>query len=317
VWVNWRPEPWVVEGHTLPQWGFLAQGEDTKVFTALVGGKFADYAECPEYVFADARTFPHPPLGPQVKDIEPRLHFFQYLGNNRAQVVYEWRVNDTLDGDYHCFVHGIVPKRGEADTIRFQQDHSLPKPTGRWSKGETIVDGPHVLTLPAKHDTYDLVMGLHKDGRVPLKGIEESGHRILVGRLHLQRQGEKIVAIKVEKPSPAHYPQNVPADFGAHRNPRGTWIDFPKVATDGAVKINREKDQLVVFPYPREKVFRVKLNVKALAPGASLEHLRVRALTAGTQKDLGLVEGTRQGNWLVLTAGKPGTGRYVVTWKQK
>ena len=56
LWVNCRDEPWPVEGRTLPQWGFLALGPETDVSTALHHGKVADYAECPEYVFADART---------------------------------------------------------------------------------------------------------------------------------------------------------------------------------------------------------------------------------------------------------------------
>lgn len=56
LWINWRPEPWTVEGHVLPQWGFLAMGPETCVATSLHGDRVADYAECPEFVFADART---------------------------------------------------------------------------------------------------------------------------------------------------------------------------------------------------------------------------------------------------------------------
>ena len=29
LWVNWRAEPWQIEGHRLPQWGFLALGPET------------------------------------------------------------------------------------------------------------------------------------------------------------------------------------------------------------------------------------------------------------------------------------------------
>ena len=45
------------------------------------------------------------------------------------------------------------------------------------------------------------------------------------------------------------------ADFAAHLNRPGTWIDFGPVATDGAVKINRAKDRLVLFPYPATSRF--------------------------------------------------------------
>ena len=30
LWVNWRSEPWQIEGHLLPQWGFLATGPETE-----------------------------------------------------------------------------------------------------------------------------------------------------------------------------------------------------------------------------------------------------------------------------------------------
>ena len=56
VWVNWRDEPWQIEGRVLPQWGFLALGPDTEVWTALLDGRYADYAACPEFVYVDSRT---------------------------------------------------------------------------------------------------------------------------------------------------------------------------------------------------------------------------------------------------------------------
>ncbi len=177
LWVNWRAEPWQVEGRALPQWGFLARGPQTEVYTALQDGKYVDYAECPEYVFADARTW-------------------------------------------------------------------FPMPY-----------------LQAKKD---------KDAAEP--------------------------------------------DFTARLNPPGTWIDFGKVATDGSVKINRQVGRLVVFPYPREKAFRIVLDVKALCPAAKDARPQVRALAAGTERDLGPAEFQRQDGRLLLTVGKPGAGRYVITW---
>ena len=92
LWVNWRNEPWRVEGRVLPQWGFLALGPGTEVSTALVGGKVASFAECPEYVFADARTDQHVAYLNAMREIEPRLASFKYLGGDRIQVTYEWIV---------------------------------------------------------------------------------------------------------------------------------------------------------------------------------------------------------------------------------
>lgn len=315
LWVNWRAEPWQVNGRLLPQWGFLATGPGTEVSTALRDGKYVDYAECPEYVFADARTsFPMPYLRAR-KDIEPRLRSLEYLGGNRVRVMYEWVVNDTLDADYHCFVHGVRTRGGKHEGIEFQQDHGLPKPTSQWRKGETIVDGPYELTVPADAPSYDLVIGLHKGERVQLKGPDRDSNRILIARLKLQREDGKVVGITAEKIDRVAATAATEVDFTARLNPPATWVDFGKVATDGSVKVNREANRLVVFPYPREKAFRVVLDLKALCPALDPAACQIRALAAGTQQDLGPVEFQQQGGRLSFTAGKPGAGRYVIALK--
>ena len=185
LWVNWRAEPWQIEGCLLPQWGFRAVGPETRVVTALYDGHVADYAECPEYVFADART------------------------------------------------------------------------------------NLHVTGLQARKETKP--------------------------RLASLKSGDE-------------------ADFSAHLNRPGTWIDFGPVATDGAVKINRAKDRLVLFPYPRDTPFRVSLDLKTLAPAADTARVKVRALAAGNGRDLGLATFQWDKSRLVITTGLAGAGRYVVQW---
>jgi hypothetical protein len=310
LWVNWRSEPWRIEGHLLPQWGFLAVGPQTRVATALHDGCVADYAECPEYIFADART--SPPNGLSQKDIEPRLASFVYLGGSRVRVTYEWIVNDTLDDDFHCFVHGINAGNGRPEGIVFQQDHALAQPTSRWRAGTRIVDGPYEFSVPATFDHYDLMIGLDKAGRVPLKGGQSSDDRVTIARLELQRTGVKITAIAAHQPLKRKSDDH--ADFTAHVNRPGTWIDFGPVATDGAVKINREKDRLVLFPYPRNRPFRVSLDLKTLAPAADPAHIAVRALAASESRDLAPAEFRWEKGRLVISAGMAGAGRYVVQW---
>ncbi len=316
LWINWRAEPWQVEGRTLPQWGFLALGPDTQVSTSVRDGRWSDYANCPEYVFADARTYIPMPYLHAAKDIEPRLRSFKYLGGDRVEVSYEWIVNDTLETDYHCFVHGVSKNGDDGEGIVFQQDHALPKPTRQWRKGETIVDGPYEIRVPAQENAYNLAIGLHKGQRVLLKGVEEPDTRVLIAHLALKRQGDKITDITADKITLASQPKDQnKADFTTRLNPPGTWIDFGAVATDGSVKINRGPNQLVLFPYPRDKAFRVSLDVKALTPAADLSAVKVRALSAGTCQDLGPGEFRLDGGRLVLTVGKPGAGRYVIAWK--
>jgi hypothetical protein len=109
-------------------------------------------------------------------------------------------------------------------------------------------------------------------------------------------------------------PSGSDEDFTAHTNPPGTWLDFGKVATDGSLKINREANRLMIFPYPRDKSFRASLDLKALAPAAKRTHVQVRALAAGTQGDLGPVDFKLEGGRLLLNFATPGAGRYLVTW---
>ncbi len=333
LWVNWRAEPWKIEvavadeasafgakGRSrtvvLPQWGFLALGANTEVSTALRDGTIADYAQCPEYLFADARTWFDLPYRNQRKDIEPRLRSFRYLGGNRAEVTYEWIVNETLAEDYHCFVHGIPVNGTEADGIDFQQDHRLPKPTSEWRAGDVIVDGPYELRLPAKRNQYDLVIGLFKGPRLPLKGVQALNSRILLARLQLERTNGTISNIIAAQATPDMEVQTAAeADFHAHTNPVGTWINFGVLATDGAVKINREPNRLVIFPYPRNRNFRLSLDWALLPKGIDPSTISVRALATSTQRDLGPVEFRNADGQLQIPLGTPGAGRYVVAWR--
>lgn len=315
LWINWRAEPWTIQQRVLPQWGFLALGPDTDVSTTLRDGKFADYASCPEYVFADARTFANMPYRQQLKRIEPRLRDFKYLGGNRAQVTYEWIVDEPLDQDYGCFVHATNPGADSApDRIVFQGDHHLPKPSSQWKAGDVIVDGPHELQISDRFDSYDLTIGLFKRERLALRGFEDDRNRIVVAHLKLQRTDGKIVDASVEKPS-AQTLSGSGTDFSAHLNAPATWVDFGPVATDGALKINREANRLVIFPYPRDHVFRATLNVKQIAPQADLTRLKLHILAAGDQRDLGPAEFKRDGDRIEIKFGATGAGRYALEWK--
>jgi hypothetical protein len=180
-----------------------------------------------------------------------------------------------------------------------------------------IVDGPYEFSVPATFDSYDLVIGLHKGERLPLKGGESSEDRVSIARLVLQRTGGKITAIAAEQPARQAKPKSDDqADFSAHLNRPGTWIDFGPVATDGSVKINRANGRLILFPYPRNKQFRVSLDLKTLAPSADPSQVKVRALAAGDGRDLGRAEFHWEQSRLVIPMGRAGAGRYAVQWQR-
>ncbi|MBN2450075.1 MAG: hypothetical protein JXR77_06780 [Lentisphaeria bacterium] len=317
VGVNMAPEVWSVEGRSLPRWGFLARGPETEVWTAMVGDLIADFAACPEYVFADARTSFEMPYRRPRTGVEPRLREWTDLGDGRVRVTYEWHVAERLDQDYHCFVHFLDPAGTRADGIEFQHDHAPPVPTSRWQPGDVIVDGPHTIEVPVEgRDTVDIVAGLYRDARVPLRGVDVGGHRILLGSIVVRREGGRVRAAALdESRPPGGDPRRVAeADFGVRLNPPGTWIDFGPLATDGAVKVNRGRDRLEIFTYPRGTAVRVALDLERLAPGAVPGQVQVRALAPLSLEEMGPVAVLRDGTRIRLALGGHGAGRYLVTW---
>jgi len=314
LYVNWSPEAWTVAGRTLPQWGWLAEGPQTTASTFLLDGKFADYVDCPEYVFADARTsftMPYRKAGPT---IEPRLRSFKYLGEGKAQVTYEWRVGEgtKLDEDFQCFVHFSNDGTQGTDDIVGQQDHALPRPTSQWRAGEVIVDGPYTIDLPRNHDTLKLLIGLYGGPRLPLKGYDDGGSRILLGTLHLTYEGETIAEVAVTPPPAPNDADE--ADFAAHLNPAGTWLDFGPVATNGSVKIERHGNSLLVIPYPRGQAFDLELELGKLSPGAAVATAKVVALAVGTRAVIGPVKSEVRGSRLRFSTATEGAGCYEITW---
>ncbi|MBX7256435.1 MAG: hypothetical protein K1Y02_08740 [Candidatus Hydrogenedentes bacterium] len=318
VWVNWGEEPWTVEGRVLPQWGVLALGDGTQVETVLKEGVFADHVACPEYVYVDARTSFNMPYVNREKKIEPRLKTFEWLGGNKVRLSYEWVVNDSLDTDYLCFVHFTTPLISTADSIAFQQDHALPKPSSQWKAGDTIDDGPYEITIPdAPITEYNVTIGLHQEGRrVPLKGVSTSGNRILIGKLLVQRDGNTVTGVRLgDTTADTAAANKEKADFTAHLNPEGTWVDFGNVATDGSVKVEKRANELMVLPYPRDKSFTVELDVASLLGEKSLSPsvLRVTALARGSQEVIGDVPFDVRDSRIVFTVGLRNAGRYRVT----
>ena len=296
VWVNWAAEDWMVEGHTLPQWGVLAVGPDTKVATYRTGGHFADYAGVRIRVRGCAHSFTMP-YRARVKDVEPRLKSFEHWCGQGARGL---RVGGARGSgpDYTCFVHFAGDTHEHSERIAFQQDHALPKPTREWRRGDVITDGPYEIAIPEGTDeTFTVLIGLFNGGRAPLKGTDDGSRRYVIGALTVQRDNGAISGVTLGdlEQERTRYTAGR-ADFEAHMNPAGTWIDFGKLATDGSVKINKEMNRLTVFPYPRDREFGIELNLAALGSGTAVENVRVTALKAGSQEAMGPVGFEQKGN---------------------
>lgn len=313
LWVNWGEEPWAVSGKTLPQWGFLARGPETEVWTAQTAVGIADFARCPEFVFADARTFFNMPYLKTETEIEPRLHSFKWLGNRKAELVYEWRVGEDLNSEYTCFVHFLNEKKavgsGRNDLIAAQNDHALPKPTTQWRKGEILLDGPYTVEFPPDVDRFEIVIGLYNSrGRLKMKGTDKEGRRYLIGAFRVTPEGATLENLDALTAACA---KAVPrADFSRNMNTPGTWIDFGVLATDGSVKVDLNPEQLIVYPYPRGRVFSVEIAPERL--GLIGEAYTVVVKKELSDETLTAFEPERRGQRVRFQVGQEGAGRYLI-----
>ena len=270
-----------VEGHILPRFGWLARGAGVTAYTAVVGGagkagqptpmflsdnplaalingRFVDYAETSDSVFANARNaLDWDVLCP--RRITPEASVFATAGREfRAD--YTWRVNSKLDKDYLCFVHFDDPSKPESERIRFQQDHAPTVPTSQWKLKSTAYDGPYTIRLPDDLPDGDYVwyIGLHlpKEARVPLSGVDDGSNRIRLGILKVRDKG-KSIAFERERGSDTEREKLYRANLN-----NLTWpVDFGTVRTDGSVLVRREGDEWVLRTWPRGRDMLVELSI--------------------------------------------------------
>ena len=333
VLVNWGAETWNFnfdddddedkgDDIVIPQWGAVVITRKGIVLRSAFEarpGVFADYAENDEYLFVDARTsFDMPYLAQKQPVASVRVKDFKYLGGNKIEVSYEWTALKATEKPTTAFVH-FVERRGGESHIMFQDDHGLPKPTSEWKAGETFVCGPHKVTIPkAELYNYIWVAGLYNSSsRMPLEGLRYDNGRYQLGALKVERNKTNDVTNVVFEPVSADMVAEAKAsrlDFNKRVNPEGTMIDFGKIVTDGSVKVQNTEDGAIIFPYPRDKEFTVKLKTADLKLGEP-SALKLVAKAALTQEDMGEVSVTVEGEYLVFKAGLKGAGRYLLMKK--
>jgi len=348
VHVNLRKDDWAVEGHVLPQYGFLALGwrPNLLAYTAKRGDTIVDFAENAETLFADARTHGYRPWL-DCRAIEPRLKSLKDLGDGSFEITYEWLVEDALDRDYIAFVHFGVPGSQNGEGILFQNDHAPNPPTSKWQKGTVVTDGPHRVRVPAdrlvgtsspslrdgknsgpagrtttgpnsapegRTTICDIGIGLYQpqSGRVPLRGVGSGQHRYLIGRLNIEREGGGVKKMEVQSIDDERARQLAQRRvFEERMNTAGRPIDFGPVRTDGSFKIYKRGQALTLLPYPRDKAFAIELDLARLAPGANAATARIEAFDAAG-RSLGPVPSTSRGSWLIFRAGLPGAARFDI-----
>jgi hypothetical protein len=246
---------------TLPQYGWMADGAGVTAWTALQQGVIADYARTPDSTFANARAASDWNQS-GVHHVHPAVSEFRQTGSRAFALVYQWQVNETLSQDYHCFVHFV-----SGESISFQGDHALPRPTSTWKTGAQLSDGPHDIRLPdgVADGDYGVRIGLYLPaaGRLTLQGRNDGQERIRAGTLHV-REGGKIITFEAE-------PADGDDDLYQHRlNLAGKALDFGDVRTDGSIMVRRENDEWVLRALPRAGDFSIELSAVRFGRPASV-----------------------------------------------
>lgn len=277
-----------VGAFVLPQFGWLATGGGVTAYTALRQGVVVDYSETADTIFANARHIAHWNMT-GLKRIRPEVVQFSQSGARTFRVTYRWRVNDTLERDYFCFVHfSQLPPEPWDEGIKFQHDHPLPKPTSQWRRGEEVIDGEYTVTVPESvpDGDYQWTIGLYAPGgggRVNMEGEVDRHGRVLLGVLQV-RDGGRTIRFVPERSTG----EDRLALYSANLNATGKVVDFGAVRTNGSVLLRRRGQGWELIAFPREADFVVDLNIARFPMPA-----RVQCVDG----DVPSVQPVRAGNW--------------------
>lgn len=227
----------VADGWTLPQFGWIATSRQFAAGTVRRDGVVVDFAEAPDYQFANARRARDWDMGGPLP-VGVRVAAFQALENRKIRFSYDWKTDIKLTRDLRCFVHFDKPGRHDYhwDTVA-QQDHDLQKKTTEWAAGETFHEGPFEMTLDLPDGRYVWRIGLwDQRGRLAMDGPSDGTGRIRLGSLLIAGGGKKVVfepAKLEETPALDLFRQNV--------NLAEKEVDFGFVKTSGSVLRKRER----------------------------------------------------------------------------
>lgn len=292
VWVNRGDTPWVVNGRTLPKFGYLAVSGDVLSEIALRDGLSTGFAQSPGATFVDAR--------PQSLDvssrapIKTRVLAARHLGAGKIEADIEWEVLSPLPDGYQTFVHVCHDKAADqGERIAIHSNVDLPP-----SKLQEV--GVHLsktsFTIPA--DLYDgeyqLRYGLYSPSRgggriLPIAYMDDT--RVRGGILTVIREDGKIKSVDYRAELP-------PAD-APKLNLDGRMIDFGPIVTNGAFRLVHESpSEWRLLPLQGSFPFQAVLKLDEL-PGKPGQVSGIDALSQDGEKQ-GDVTFTRNGRNLEL-----------------
>ncbi len=275
VYVNRGEAAWDVEGHVLPQYGYLVLGDDLTSAIETRDDTFSESCITPDYWYCNARTHD----ADRRWRIRPRVENLKYLGDQKFSYDFVWEADEPAPRDMRVFVHFYGEEAGRPDGIVFQDDHSPETPTNQW---DGTIRYTRVKEIPEDAEgEYKIAFGMYDArGRLPMRGAiagVSGGSAVWVGTLRVARDDNGVTDIAFELPPPAEEPP-LP-----RINLEGKPIDFGFAVTDGAIRIERTQTGWRVTPLPDSPACVVALRLAQLdSPGGAVQRV-VAVADDGTQ----------------------------------
>jgi hypothetical protein len=270
VYVNRGAEDWTVEGHVLPQYGFLVVGKDgLQSVVERREGVYCESSAAPGHWYCNARTFgiaPSPKIGVHVEN-------FKYLGGDRFSWEVVWEADQPAPRDFRVFTHFYGQGAKRRDKVVFQDNHDAPQSPKTWTG---TIRYTRTITVPqgAEGELWAAIGLYDNTGRLPLRGTQlpTSESAVWVGTLRIKRIEGKVVDITIDPPAAA-----TPAPEPERSNTEGKALDFGFAVTDGAFRVEQVGSGLRVIPLPDSPPFHITLRLKSLGVTGSPRELRAVA----------------------------------------
>ncbi len=277
IWINRGAADWEVKGHVLPPFGFLAMCDSSFLagITRSKEGVIAEWscagnpvAEC----YVNAR-----PVVDESLPVEVSCNSIRYLGDRKIELALDWDASKPLTESLQAFVHFV----DDSGKILFQADHSFEKPTTQW---QGLVQSKAVTTIPptiASGAIVELRVGLWRPdlGIQLLPGFNDDGRRVRLGMLKVDGQGDAVTGVTWTPIEPR------PDPLLARMNPEGKPVSFfdGKIVTNGAFRLNRVEDVVVITPLPGGASFTTRLAKDLLSTAGPDLPVRAERIDANGQ----------------------------------
>jgi hypothetical protein len=246
VHVNRGVTDWTVDGHVLPANGYWARAGEVESSIERVGGVVIEQSRSAGQFYWNSRQFD--PMAPVA--IRPAVERVDYRGGREFRLHVKWEARTGTAKECAVFYHFSRPTPGRRALTEFFGGGKPGISTTQWA-GEitTGADWPIVVPADMPFGEYEILVGLHRsdnrNSRERLVGDADPHRRYNVGKLVVEGNAQSgITAIRWEPPTLA-----AGRDAMMPPTPSGA-VDFGLGKTDGAFRVVRKSDQVVVTPLP-------------------------------------------------------------------